>query len=202
MKEVVIEYLKAKYHPRAMLVYGSYVREDQDEFSDFDCMLIVDEKVTNHDDTEIGGVKLDCFLFTADETVTEEPDTFLTAYDAEIVFDDGVGARLKDRVRQYVEEHTKIDDSEKEFIASWIKKTMKRMQKGDDEGNYRAVAFLWESLTDYYLLRDMFYFGSKKAIQYLKQNDIRGYEYFYKAITLKTNDSIREWAEYVTGERP
>ena len=104
------------------------------------------------------------------------------------------------RVRQYIQEHEKIDNSEKAFIASWIRKMMKRVQKNDDEGNFRAVAFLWESLTDYCLLRDLFYFGSKKTIQYLRKNDRDGYELFHQAITLKTNESILNWANYVINE--
>ena len=200
MKEAAVEYLMNTYHPRALLVYGSYVHGDQDEYSDFDCMVIVDEKTKNHDDAVIEGVQLDCFIYTADETFTEDPDTFLPVYDAEILKDDGIGEQLQKRVRQYIQEHEKIDDSEKAFIASWIRKMMKRVQKNDDEGNFRAVAFLWESLTDYCLLRDLFYFGSKKTIQYLRKNDRDGYELFHQAITLKTNESILNWANYVIHE--
>ena len=159
MKEVAVEYLVNTYHPRSLLVYGSFARGDWDEYSDFDCMIIVDEKSVKHDDTVIEGVQLDCFVFTAEETAEEDPELFLPAYDAEILLDDGIGEQLQERVRRYVREHKTIDADEKAFIISWIRKTMKRMQKDDDEGNYRAIAFLWESLTDYCLLRDLSYFG-------------------------------------------
>ena len=180
MKEVAVEYLVNTYHPRSLLVYGSFARGDWDEYSDFDCMVIVDEKSVKHDDTLISGVQLDCFVFTAEETAEEDPEPFLPAYDAEILIDD--------------------DADEKAFIISWIRKTMKRMQKDDDEGNYRAIAFLWESLTEYCLLRDLFYFGSKTTIQYLLTNDMEGYKLFHKAIKLKTNESILNWARYVIHE--
>ena len=65
MKEVAVEYLVNTYHPRSLLVYGSFARGDWDEYSDFDCMVIVDEKSVKHDDTLISGVQLDCFVFTA-----------------------------------------------------------------------------------------------------------------------------------------
>ena len=164
MKEVAVEYLVNTYHPRSLLVYGSFARGDWDEYSDFDCMIIVDEKSVKHDDTVIEGVQLDCFVFTAEETAEEDPEPFLPAYDAEILIDDGIGEQLQERVRRYVREHETIDADEKAFIISWIRKTMKRMQKDDDEGNYRAIAFLWESLTDYCLLRDLFYFGSNNTV--------------------------------------
>ncbi|MBQ9265002.1 MAG: nucleotidyltransferase domain-containing protein [Clostridia bacterium] len=195
--EKIVRYLQEKYAPRALLVYGSFVRGDQDEFSDFDCMIIVDTKTKNHDDSIIDGVQLDCFIFTAAEVAGDDIDTFLTAFDSTIVFDDGIGAELKKRVREYVSEHTVIEKSEKEFIASWIQKTIRRMYKNDDEGNYRAVVFLFESLTDYCFLRDIFYFGSKKTIALLKENDPRGYDLFHAAITLKTNDSIEAWGKHI-----
>lgn len=200
MTDSVIRYLKDTYHPRAILLYGSYSRGDQDEYSDFDCMIIVDSKDRKHDDSVVASVQLDCFLFTAEETVSEDADVFLPAYDAKIVVDDGVGLALQNRVRQYVRKHETIEDDEKRFIRSWIRKTMRRAEKNDDEGNYRAVAFLWESLTDYCLLRDRFYFGSKQMIGWLKTNDPDGYALFHSAITNRTRDSIAAWAAHVIGK--
>ena len=197
MKDTVISYLKDKYHPRAVLIYGSYVRGDFDEYSDFDCMIIVDEKHTKHDNSVINGIQLDCFVFTKEEALSEDLDIFLPAYHAELAIDDGTGKALQDRVRKYVQEHEKIDQDEKEFIASWFLKTINRMRKGDDEGNFRAVALLWESLADYYVLRDMFFFGSKEAILYLKQHDVPGYDLFHQAVTYKTNEAIEAWARHV-----
>lgn len=197
----IIQYLQEKYHPRALIVYGSYVRGDQDEFSDFDCMIIVDTKEKNHDDSIIDGIQLDCFIFTAGEVAADDVDPFLTVYDGQIIFDDGIGADLKERVRKYVAEHTVIEESEKEFIASWVQKTIRRMQKNDDEGNYRAIAFLFESLTDYCFLRDIFYFGSKKTISLLKETDSHGYDLFHAAITQKTNECIQAWAEHVVARQ-
>ncbi len=195
--EEIISYLRDTYHPRSLLVYGSYTRGDMDEFSDFDCMIIVDEKEKDHDDSVIGGVPLDCFIFTAGEASAEDVDPFLTVYDSRIIFDDGTGAALKARVRRYVEEHTVTEQREKEFIAAWIRKTVRRMQKGDDEGGYRGLLFLSESLQDYCSLRDRFYFGSKQTITILKQEDPAGYGLFHSAVTARTNEAIRTWAEHV-----
>lgn len=194
----IIEYLKKTYQPRSILLYGSFSNGTNDEYSDFDCMVITDRKERKHDDSVIGGVQLDCFIFTPEETENEtDLEAFLTAYDAVIALDDGTGEKLKQRVREYVVAHSVIDDEEKQFIAAWIRKTMKRAEKKDDEGSYRAIAFLWESLADYFLLRDLYYFGSKKAIRYLKENDPAGYELFHHAVTNRDNGSITAWAERV-----
>ena len=44
LKNKCIQYLKDQYHPRAILLYGSYARGDFEASSDFDCLLIVDAK--------------------------------------------------------------------------------------------------------------------------------------------------------------
>ena len=170
MREKIIEYLKEKYNPISILLYGSYSNGMNDASSDFDCMVIVENGNT---------------------------DTFITAYDAEIVLDDGTGERLRQRVRDYVRDNSVTEESEKRFVASWIVKTCKRIEKGDDEGNYRAFMLMSESLADYYMFRDMFYFGSKKAIKYLKENDVQGYEIFHKAVVDKNNEAIVEWLRYL-----
>lgn len=198
-----MDYLKEKYSPLAIVTYGSFSCGMNDAFSDYDCMIVVDQKESSHDDTVIDGIQLDCFIFTKDEVLTEELDTFLTAYDGNVVLDtDEIAVDLKTRVRKYVEDHSVIPADEKKFIISWIKKTMHRVEKNDDEGNYRALAFLWESITDYFLLRDLFYLGSKKAVTYLKEKDAEGYRLYHHAITDRTNAAIREWANHVikTGE--
>ena len=196
-----VDYLKETYNPLAIITYGSFECGTNDEYSDFDCMIIVNEKASSHDDTKIDGIPLDCFIFTREEVSGDDIDAFLTVYDGNIIVDkDEIAKNLKERVRAYVAENSVISDDEKKFIASWINKTMHRAEKNDDEGNYRALAFLWESITDYFLLRDMFYFGSKKAAVYLKENDVEGYRLYHDAITKRTNDAINEWAMYVIGD--
>ena len=132
-----------------------------------------------------------------EEVQSEDVYPYLTAYDSNIVLDNGIGADLKRRVHKYVEENTNTPKEEKDFLVSWIKKTIARIAKNDDEGNMRAVAFLAESLADYFVLRDKFYFGTKKSIRTLKNEDAEGYELFHNAITMKSNDVIVKWAEHV-----
>lgn len=195
---IIFQYLKETYEPLAIVEYGSFVAGTNDEYSDYDCLVIVNNKSKRHDDSIIDGVQLDCFIFTQEEVRSEDLDAFLTVYDGNILMDtNGIAAELKERVREYVREHEKIDEEEKDIIVSWIRKTLHRAQKNDDEGNYRLLAFLWESLTEYFLLRDMFYFGSKNAVQYLKEHDKEGYMLYHNAVTDRTNAAIVQWAEHV-----
>ncbi|MBR2571702.1 MAG: GNAT family N-acetyltransferase [Clostridia bacterium] len=200
MRNAAIEYLKRTYRPRAILLYGSYQYGGYDEYSDFDCMIVSDEKTRAHDSRAIGGVFLDCRIVTAEEALNGEMGPLLPAYDAEIAMDDGIGQQLQQRVRQYVRAREKTDSGEKERIVSRVRKALCRMQKPGDEGNSNAVSLLSESLGDYFLLRDLYFFGSRKAEHFLEQNDPAGFALYRRAIALRTAESIREWAEYVIGE--
>lgn len=197
IKEKIIEYLKNKYNPQTIFVYGSYADGTNDSTSDFDCLIIVEDKNISHDDSLVEKVRLDCFIYDKDEIGKLDVDTFLPIYWAEIVKDNGIGKDLKEKVKNYVKEKTFTDENEKNFLISWIRKTLNRVEKGDLEGDFRAISFLAESLEDYYLLRDMYYFGSKKAISFLKTNDKKAYELFAKAITNRLNKDIIQWGKYI-----
>lgn len=193
------EYLKEKYQPLALITYGSFQCGTNDEYSDFDCMIIVEEKTAKHDSMVIDGIPLDCFIFTRAEVTREELDAFLAVYDGNIIYDtDDLAADLKRRVRTYVAENSVLPKEEKPSSLSgykrpciaWKRMTMREITK--------ALAFLWESITDYFLLRDMFYFGSKKAVTYLKEHDIAGYRLYHEAITKRTNAAIKKWAKHIT----
>ncbi|WP_071705325.1 nucleotidyltransferase domain-containing protein [Murdochiella vaginalis] len=196
-QQKIIAYLKENYDPLTIAVYGSYADGTNDSYSDFDCLLIVKSKDRMHDDMIIDGVLLDCFLYSEQEMEQENIETFLPLYEAKLVYDTGMGQAVQSRVRNYVQSHTVHDPEEKRFLVSWIRKTMKRMEKTDEEGHFRAIAFLAESLEDYCILRDRFYFGSKKTIRYLKDKDEQGFRFFQKAITARSNETIREWAKYI-----
>ncbi len=63
-----------------------------------------------------------------------------------------------------------------------------------------ASAAAAESLEDYCLQRDRFYFGSKKTIAFLREYDPEGHALFQRAITHSGADSLRRRAEYIIRE--
>ncbi len=193
--------MKENYDPLTIAVYGSYADGKYDEYSDFDCLLIVKSKDRIHDDAIVDGVRLDCFLYSEHEMGQENIETFIPLYEAKLVYDTGIGQALQSKVQNYVQSHTVHHPEEKHFLVFWIKKIMKRMEKPGEEGHFRAIAFLAESMEDYCFLRNRFYFGSKKTIRYLKEEDEQGFLLFQKAITARSNKAIREWANYILHER-
>lgn len=59
------------------------------------------------------------------------------------------------------------------------------------------ILFLQESLADYCLLRDQFYFGSKKTIRKLQLESPKHYEVFHEAITQVSYTTVKAWAEAI-----
>ena len=197
MNQAIINYLRTRYQPLTIAVYGSYAEGTFDAQSDFDCLVIVKDKTISHDDSMIEGILLDCFIYSEAELAQRPIEDFLTLYDAILLEDNGSGAKLKQEVRDYVLAHRMTAPADKDFLKSWMKKVLRRMEKGDDEAHYRAVMLLAESLEDYFTLRDQFYFGSKKAIKQLETIDPLGYALFHQAMSLRTDGAIRSWIDHV-----
>ena len=63
-QQKIITYLKEKYNPLTIALYGSYADSTCNQNSDFDCLVIVKDKDYSHDDHMIDNVCLDCFIYT------------------------------------------------------------------------------------------------------------------------------------------
>lgn len=74
MKAEIIEYLKEKYHPLALIIYGSFADGTNNARSDFDALVIC-EGEQGHDSTSFGDTPLDVWLYP--------PQTFMEDYDPE-----------------------------------------------------------------------------------------------------------------------
>lgn len=201
MKEKILDYIKKTYNPTTIFLYGSYYNKTYNENSDFDSLIIVDKKDKDHDDSIIEGVELDLFIYTKNEIDRLPREVFTTLKDSSIICDDGFGEKLKNRVVEYVRKNSTRSEQQKEFIRSYIKKMCKRIEKDDLEGKFRAVALLNESLEDYYIFHNIFYFGPKKAIKYIKENDPVGYEILSDALTHTYSKTVIRWAKYIIGEK-
>lgn len=195
IKEKLIETLTEKYHPRAFILFGSYSREDYDENSDFDCLLIIDEKTEETDHSVIEGVELDCRLFTPRETRILPVQAFEEIYYGTILTDDGTGLALMKRVAAYVNKGVRTSQEYIDRKTDWYRKTLRRIDKDMTDNNFRAVRILCDSLYDYFKFRDIFFHGSKISIAYMQENDPEAYALFSRAVAQRDNESIRLWIE-------
>ena len=62
--EPIIKYIKEKYFPEAIIVYGSFADGSSNENSDFDALIITDN-VKTHDASIVDGTVLDVWAYPA-----------------------------------------------------------------------------------------------------------------------------------------
>ena len=57
----IVKYLIEKYNPVGIIVYGSFADESNNENSDYDALVIVDENnlYRKHDNSIVDGIELD-----------------------------------------------------------------------------------------------------------------------------------------------
>lgn len=61
--EQIIEYIKQKYSPLTIIVYGSYASGTNNLNSDFDALVISQHHREFHDTSFVNGVQLDVFVY-------------------------------------------------------------------------------------------------------------------------------------------
>lgn len=196
----LIDHLRNVYAPLGMIVYGSYSNGTQSEESDFDALLICREGEFRHDTTVVDGVLLDVFIYSLDAiTQTEDYGEFVQIYDGIVVEDDSrTASRLMENVRRFVNEYPKTTPDEKADLQIWCKKMLHRATRCDAEGAYRAHWLLVDSLEIYCNTRDIFYFGPKKTINWMKHHDPTGFGLFSNALRNKTE--LSAWISYIFEE--
>ena len=200
MNEAILHDLNTIYQPHAILVYGSYADGTAGPASDFDALLLCDEVPVAHDGRTVDGVPLDVFLHsTAELAAHPDPSDYLAAYDAILVRDDrGMGAKLKAEVRAYVDQFPPISADEKQHWREWCEKMLRRAAQGDAEGYFRWHWVITDSLDIYCQLRDRFYFGPKKTLLRMAQEDPEGHRLFFHAARQMDRAALAAWLSYVT----
>lgn len=198
MHKPIIEYLKRTYSPDAIVVYGSFANHTNDEKSDFDALLIADVVKKEHDSSFFQNIQLDVHIFsTGDIETAKDLSRFVQIYDSVIILDKtGAAGRLKERVADFVRK-TKVSADEKEQLKNWCVKMLKRAKRGDAEGMYRRHWLLCDSLEIYCKIRDRFYFGPKKTLEWIKKNDSESYKLASTALGGTCYLSLENWIRSV-----
>ena len=80
-----------------------------------------------------------------------------------------------------------LSTNEKEYVASWVLKMIKRAEINDIEGNFRRTWLLVDLLKYYFELRDQWYMGPKRSFQVLKETDRETYTLFEKSLQNPTD---------------
>ena len=65
MLENIIEYIKQKYNPLSIILYGSYANGTNNLNSDFDALVISYDHEQFHDTSFVNDIQLDVFVYPA-----------------------------------------------------------------------------------------------------------------------------------------
>lgn len=195
----LIKYIRKKYHPHVLIIYGSFADGSNNENSDFDALLIADVAVESHDSSFVDGTELDLFIYP-DEKFKGEVDwsNFLQLYDGRIIVDtDGSASRIVSAVRNYIDNKPQKTQSEKRFSVEWCEKMLMRIQRSDAEGFFRLHWVLVDSLEIYFDLIGIAYPGPKKGLRKISEIDKTGYGLYERALCSSSYDHLQRWIEYL-----
>lgn len=197
MKTKIINALLQEYTPHSMILYGSYADGTFDADSDFDALLICDAPPCSKLRDTLFGVKLDVHFVSSEEVLAGvDPEEYLQVYDGVLVHDEhGAGAKLIESVRTYVTAQAPKTPAEKEVDLAWCDKMLMRAQRGDAEGYYRWHWLLTESLMIYCEIKEWFYFGPKKTLRRMQNEDAESYRVYEIALQDAKFEDLCVWVE-------
>ena len=197
MKTKIINALLQEYAPHSMILYGSYADGTFDQDSDLDALLICDDPPCEKLRDTMFGIRLDVHFVSSEEVLAGvDPEEYLQVYDGVLVRDEhGAGAKLIESVRAYVASQTPKTREEKALELSWCDKMLKRAQRDDAEGFYRWHWLLTESLMIYCEIKEWFYFGPKKTLKRMQNEDEASYQIYEKALRGMEWEHMQAWVQ-------
>lgn len=186
----VKDYLIKKYSCHSIIIYGSFANGSYTEESDIDLLCFSDNPERENDTSIFNGRRIDAWIYKTENM--NNSTQFLHVLGGKILLDERNLCTnfLNDIDKQFKEGPKKLSSEQKEFLKSWLKKMLKRAKKGDIEGNFRYHWMLNDSLEIYFNIKDRWYLGPKKSLQWLLHNDKEAYSIFDDA--LKINADITE----------
>ena len=191
----LVEYLTNKHSCHCIILYGSYKNGSFTEESDIDLVCFSDT-MTSYNDTEMfQNKRLDVWIYNSE--MLKKPKDYLHLNDGTLLIDKkGLGKDFLFKINQIYKKGPKIlPDDEVKFLKSWLKKMYQRVKKGDIEGNYRYHWLLFDSLEIYFKIRNLWYLGPKRSLEWLSSNDKKACKLFDSA--LKINSKILDLEKLV-----
>ena len=196
----IIEYIKNRYDPISVVVYGSFADGSNNEHSDFDALAIVKEGEKLHDVSFVGDIQLDLFIYPVSYFENDfDCSEIIQIFDGKIVLDSGdAGKKLKERVNGYLESlpYKKTAKENREQVE-WCKKMLLRAKRRDTEGLFRWHWLLTESLEIYFDLLGKMYFGPKKSIKYMKEHRPEAFEKYSSALENLDYTALEHWIVFL-----
>lgn len=197
--EQIIEYLKQKYNPLSIILYGSYADGTNNMNSDFDAIVIANDHKQFHDTSFVNGVQLDVFIYPVLYFEGDyECDDFIQIFDGKIITDyEDKGKILQNRVLSYLEERQYKSKEEIQANLDWCTKMFERAKRCDAEGMFRWHWVLIDSLEIFCDMTRHPYFGPKKSLKWMRENYPASYVCYEKALKDFSMESLENWISHL-----
>lgn len=193
--DAIVEYLKRKYTPLSIILYGSYASGTQDASSDFDALVIAPDGPVCHDTTSVEGTALDVFVYPrAHFAANFDLDEFLPVFDGKLLLDhDGIGATVQQQVQEYLQNRPRKTADQLQADLNWCAKMLGRAKRQDPEGMFRWHWVLTESLEIYFDLAGQPYWGPKKAMGWMARHDPAAFACYSQALQALQLPYLEQW---------
>lgn len=194
----IIEYLKKKYNPISIIVYGSFADGSNNINSDFDALLISkDIENVKHDTGFVSNIQLDVFIYPISIFQSQfNCDDFVQIEDGVIVFDtDDFALSIKNKITDHVNLMPKKSLSEIESDVAWCKKMYLRVKRNDVEGFFRYHWLLTESLQIFCDIVGNRYRGPKKSLKWMERNYPKAFEIYTNALSGFDLKKVEIWID-------
>lgn len=195
--EQILEYLKNRFDPLSIIVYGSYADGSNNADSDFDALVISGSHRSFHDVSMFGGVRLDVFVHPAERFAGEfDCDEFAGVYDGVVVLDKtGMGAALKAQVVRHIDGRPRKTGEELQAEIEWCGKMLLRSRRGDAEGMFRWHWLLTDSLEIYCDAMGRPYFGPKKSLKWMEREHPDDHVLYKNALSDLSAAPLEKWVQ-------
>ena len=197
----IIEYIKQRYSPVSIIVYGSYADGTNDASSDFDALVISDKHSQFHDTSFVNGIQLDVFVYPKVYFSSAfDPADFIRITDGKIVLDTcGDATKLKESVLEYQNNKKNVSKEEIRANIDWCSKMLVRAKRGDVEGMFRWHWVLIDSLEIFCDAVHHTYLGPKKTLKWMETNQPTAFDLYRKALFHFDEEHLSNWITYLKG---
>ena len=197
--EQIIEYIKRKYNPLSIILYGSYADGTNNLNSDFDSLVISYDHEQFHDTSFVNGIQLDVFVYPASYFDGDyDCNDFVQIFDGKIVVDsDERGKALQTKVQSYLQNRPQKSKAEIDASVDWCVKMLARVKRYDAEGMFRWHWVLNDSLEIFCDVMHHPYWGPKKSLKWMEEKHPTAFDCYQTALADFSVDSLENWIAYI-----
>ena len=197
--EQIIEYIKKKYNPLSIILYGSYANGTNNLNSDFDSLIISYDHEQFHDTSFVNGIQLDVFVYPASYFDGDyDCNDFIQIFDGKIIVDSGErGKALQAKVQSYLQNRPQKSKAENNANVDWCIKMLARVKRCDAEGMFRWHWVLIDSLEIFCDVMRHPYWGPKKSLKWMEENHPTAFACYQTALAEFSIDSLENWIAYI-----